>query len=48
MINKLKENCGENLNCIITLEEEKERLEKENLIERTLKTVREHLNLMKK
>lgn len=48
MIEKMKENCGENLNCIVSLKDEKERLEKEELMEKSLKTIKEHLDTIKK
>lgn len=40
---KLRTICGDNLNCFITIKEEKERHEKDDIIQKTISTIKNHL-----
>jgi hypothetical protein len=47
MAEMLRKNCGENLNCFETIEEDKELKKKEEIIERTIESIRGHLEALK-
>jgi hypothetical protein len=47
MAEMLRKNCGENLNCFVTKEEDKDRQKKEEIIDRTIESIRSHLEALK-
>jgi hypothetical protein len=47
LANKLRTVCSDNLNCFITLQEEKERNEKDDIIQKTISTIKSHLENIK-
>lgn len=46
MAEMLRKNCGENLNCFETIEEDKDRQKKEEIIEKTIESIRSHLEAL--